>query len=150
MQPIQFEKIKMELKTMESNHKDEDFKLKSWNLAQVIFPNHISLLNQLRNSTVNGKIEKIVLMIHKIVCIDEDIGVLLKDPTGEIYATLHKEILNSRLSLHLQHGTVLELRHVSLFKPRKVSSQVYLNVPLKRIYSCIDIHGFRHELHSLS
>uniref|UniRef100_A0A8C8T037 Homologous recombination factor with OB-fold n=1 Tax=Pelusios castaneus TaxID=367368 RepID=A0A8C8T037_9SAUR len=72
-----------------------------------------------------NKVPRMAVMIKSLTCTNADASAMFKDPTGEMQGTVHRLLLEERLS-DLKAGSVLLLKQVGVFSPSHRNH--YLNV----------------------
>jgi len=77
------------------------------------------------NQLEKGKVPLMCALIKTFTLTGSDASVILKDPTGEIYGTVHKGVLESYQS-GLSAGSGVILKQVSIFSPS--SRKHYVNI----------------------
>ncbi|XP_002164817.2 uncharacterized protein LOC100199494 [Hydra vulgaris] len=131
--------IKVNSKTEKISHdllnRCEDFSQTMWEECQsefkMLFPNYscstISsiLLDAANNKLENGKVKYVCALVTFFMQIGSSGKLVLKDPTGEINATVHKLVLDE-YEAELKPGTGLLLKDVSVFSP--TPKKHYVNI----------------------
>lgn len=125
----------------ENNIKDDDFTKAPWivmlqnlNLFGLYKgENNIKKLKfNIEYATTKGyrdKIPLLVVLVKKFSASESDASVIIKDPTGEMEGTVHKQVLE--LFPDISSGSVLVLRKVAIFSPTLYSH--YLNITSSNI-----------------
>ncbi|XP_065664318.1 protein PF3D7_1417600-like isoform X2 [Hydra vulgaris] len=131
--------IKVNSKTEKISHdllnRCEDFSQTMWEECQsefkMLFPNcccsTISsiLFDAANNKLENGKVKYVCALVTFFMQIGSSGKLVLKDPTGEINATVHKLVLDE-YEAELKPGTGLLLKDVSVFSP--TPKKHYVNI----------------------
>jgi len=75
------------------------------------------------------KVPTLIALVKACTMVDHNMFVELKDPTGEIQATVHREVLQEHPTLTI--GCALALQKVSVFSP--TPKKHYLNICLNNV-----------------
>ncbi|CAH1783743.1 unnamed protein product [Owenia fusiformis] len=106
--------------------------------SETILTNH-NIATVLRKASKKllprGKVPLLCALIDNVEILPNDASVILKDPTGKIKGTIHRDVIRD-YQPQLQAGTVLILRQAGVFSPSGKAH--YLNITpnnLVRMYS---------------
>lgn len=114
---------------------DEDFNHDPWTFMHQEFVKNVPMamrytIIQVYSEAIqqrlrHGKVPCLCALVKAFSLTEADASVLLRDPTGEIYGTLHRKVLEN-YQTELAPGAGLILKHVSVFSP--APRKHYLNI----------------------
>ncbi|KAI9094929.1 hypothetical protein DFS34DRAFT_627770 [Phlyctochytrium arcticum] len=117
-------------------HQDDDFQCNAWSAMLYAFPSYDPSLNGISTflrQPYGEKIPDITVLIKELRRSDVDGAAVLKDPSGEIQAAVHRQVFDT-FGDAIAVGSVLQLSNISTFMP--TGKAKYLNVTVANV-ACV-------------